>query len=173
MVQKFHRKVIAGIASLSILVTAFGAGSASAQGRHNTQQQRNNGTGQAVAAVVGLAVIGALIAKSNKDKRKSHAKAVAPKVHAAPKVHHQPQAIHGKSSHRHANRRALPAQCLHSFRTKRGTARLFTNRCMHQTFRGTARLPRQCHRQIWTRHGQRSGWSAGCLRNNGYDVAHY
>lgn len=173
MVQNFHRKVIAGIASLSILVTAFGAGSASAQDRRNAPQQRNNGTEQAIAAVVGIAIIGALVAKSRKDKRKSHAAAAAPKVHTAPKAHNQPHVIHGKPRHKHANRRLLPAQCLRSFQTNRGTARLFTNRCMHQTYRGVARLPQQCHRQIWTHRGQRSGWSARCLRNSGYKAARY
>ncbi len=177
MVQHFHRKVIAGVAALSIAITAVGAGTASAQTLNHGGQQRNYGAEQTIAAILGLAVVGAIVAKNRKDKKRDraamqqHAPQYAPAP--APKVHHKRHPVPAHKRPHHAQRLALPAQCLRAFHTDRGVARLFGQRCMHKTYRATARLPHHCHREVWTHRGYRAGWSARCLKHKGFHVARY
>ncbi len=160
MAKTTHRKVIAAIAALSILITGFGAAQAQTQGRDYS-------TERALAALIGLAVIGSIIARNSSDDR------------ITDPVIRKPRAIEARPLPRdlaprgHSARRALPARCLREVRTHRGPARYFGARCMTRSYPLVNRLPARCEQRIRTDRGLRQGWSAKCLRRAGYTLARH
>lgn len=154
MTIQFHKKFISAIAAISILITGVSASQAEA-GQYDAER--------AIAAILGLAVIGAIIAEDRKDDRRDNAVTRhTPQIQARP----LPRDVKRKAS-----RRALPQKCLRSVETRRGSARYFGLRCMEKTFRHVGRLPQACERRIRTDRGVRYGWGARCLRQNGYTIA--
>lgn len=104
-----------------------------------------------IAALVGLLFIGAAIHRSRNNDR-------AP----APDVTQRP---------RDENRwRVLPANCRRDIETRRrGTVRMFTQRCLNNNYRHVNRLPDECHIRVRTENGQRrQGFAARCLRQAGF-----
>lgn len=145
-----HRKFIAAIAVVSILVTGLGAGQAAA---------RDRSAEQALAALLGIAVVGAIIADHRKkDRKKREAARRAEKV--------QPRPLP-----RRANRKLLPPDCLRSFDVGDRRMRLFLTRCLHRDYGSTEALPLHCERRVQTKRGIRRGYAARCMRRQGYQLA--
>lgn len=161
MARFTHRKFISAIAALSILVTGFGAAQAQAGSRDAER---------ALAAIVGLAVIGAIVANNRDDDRHETQRVVRkpPRIEARPLPRDLQPGRHGNH---HASRKELPRACMQEVRTNRGVARYFGARCMSRNYKFVNRLPNQCERRIRTDRGERYGWGAKCLRREGYTLA--
>jgi len=147
MVHAPHRKVIAAVVTAAIVIAGLGASSARA-GEYDTER--------VIAALLGLAVIGAIIADRNKDE------AVPLRDVPALRPRPLPERVH---------RDLLPRRCLRQFQTNRGPLRMFGARCMSRNYSYVGGLPDRCFRSIRTDRGQRKGWGARCLRKQGYRVA--
>ncbi len=159
MKTALHHKVIAGIVTLSILITASSAAPARAD---------QDDVGRALAAILGLAIVGAVIADSKKDKREKVVVHPQPKRHV--KKHPQPH-IKPRPLPRHVNRKLLPQHCLRSFPVQDGHMRGFGRRCLNRHFDYAHELPGRCYREVWTDRGRRGVYSARCLRHRGYQLA--
>ncbi|MEM7520868.1 MAG: hypothetical protein AAF307_07500 [Pseudomonadota bacterium] len=154
-----HRKFIAGITAASLLLTAIGAAPAAAD-RYKTER--------ALAALLGLAVVGAIVHENRKDKDKTRRiNTHRPKTVNTPPVYHP----HPRPLPDRANRKLLPQRCLRSIDTHNGRARFFGQRCLNQHFRFAHRLPRACNYVFRTHRGDRRGYEARCLRDRGYRLA--
>lgn len=174
MAKPRHHRFIGTIAALSILITAFGAAQV---------QARDRSTEQALAAILGLAVIGAIIAKQSDSVPKVEKVVPRPKpIEARPLPRDLSRDLHrdlprnqSRDLHRkHGSaRQALPQQCLREISTKRGPARVFGVRCMDRNYGYVSRLPKHCERRMRTDRGVRYGWEARCLRSEGYRVARH
>lgn len=146
MIFHAQKRFIALVAAAAIAVTGFGAAPA-----------RADDQAAAIAALLGLAVIGAVIADKRKDKKKAV-------THPAPISRPLPPRV---------NRKLLPQHCLRSLATDRGQRRIFGQRCLNRNYKFADSLPRQCHRQVWTDRGWRAGFGARCLRKHGYQLARH
>ena len=154
-----HRKFIAGITAASLLLTALGAAPAAAD-RYKTER--------ALAALLGLAVVGAIVHENRKDKDKApHVSKPRPKtVHNTPVYNPRPRPLPDR-----ANRKLLPQRCLRTLDTYNGRARFFGQRCLNRHFSFAHRLPRACSYVFRTERGDRRGYEARCLRDRGYRLA--
>ena len=149
MTRQTHRPFIAAIAAVAIAITGFSAAPARAG---------DDEVGAALAALLGLAIVGAVIHDKNKDKkRRQVVHAPAPPKPIPPRV----------------NRKLLPQHCLRSFHTHQGKARIFGQRCLNQHYKFARSLPQACHRQVWTDRGWRAGFGARCLNRHGYQLARH
>ena len=135
-----YSKFIATVAAASILITGFSAAPARAN---------QDDVGRALAALLGIAIVGAVIHENKKNKK---------------------QRAHVKPAPRHVSQHLLPGRCLRTFETRRGTARIFGQRCLERHYGFTHRLPQHCERRVWTDRGSRSGFGANCLRKQGYKL---
>lgn len=169
-----YRRFIATIAAASIAITAMGAAPAFAGDRD---------TVRALAAILGVAVVGKIIHDNNKKKRANHQPApvynhprttpprhypprgVQPR-HNPPRYHPQPRPLP-----RHVNNKLLPKQCFQSFDTRRGTIQMFGEHCLQRNYRHVKSLPQNCQYKFGTPNGLRSGFEARCLRDAGYRLA--
>jgi len=170
------RKFIATIAAASIAVTSLGAVPVQAQ-------ERNRSAEQAIAAILGFAIVGKIIHDQNKrnDRAKrqqgQHVKP-APQPRRIEQVQPRPLPRRVERQHsttqkrnRRVNKRLLPRQCFRSFQTNRGTYRGFGNRCLQNNFRHAHLLPQYCKTRIRTDRGPRRVYEARCLRDAGYRLA--
>lgn len=168
-----YRKFIATVTAASIALTALGAVPAFAD---NYRAER------ALAAILGLAVVGAIVHENRKDKKKQPVQ-----VHGKPK-HHGHQGHHGHKNHGYAqnppvyhpeprplpnrvNRKLLPQQCFRSMETRHGKVRYFGQRCLNRNYDFVHRLPQVCNYTFRTHKGDRRGYEARCLRDWGYRLA--
>lgn len=170
-----YRKFIATVTAASIALTALGASTAKA-GEYDAAR--------AVAAILGLAVVGKIVHDKHQD-RKNHDQQVtrhapAPVYEPARPRYKQHQQRNGYGAHQpeprplphRASRKLLPGQCLRSFETnRRGTVRMFGERCLQRNFEYSHRLPQHCQTRVRTSQGKRYGYEARCLRNAGYRLA--
>jgi len=151
MARRIHRTVIAGVSALAIAITALGASRA---------QASDLKTEPALAAILGLVVVGALIASQRDADR-------------TPKVVTRDGPDHGIAPRplpRRAQRKFLPADCLRVVQVGRGREeRVFGGRCLRQSYAFADSLPRRCAQSLGQRHGGRpTVWNARCLRHHGY-----
>lgn len=158
-----YRKFIATIVAAAVGLTALGASPAFAD--------RDDDLARALAAVLGVAVIGSIIHDNRKKKKARH----APRQQYQP-AHNPPRVrdhghIQPKPLPRKVRRKLLPQHCLRSFDTRRGTVRMFPRRCLERSYSFVHRLPGHCATQIRTHRGHRIGWEARCLRQSGYRLA--
>lgn len=166
-----YRKFIAAVAAASIALTAIGAAPAAAGDRE---------TANAIAAILGLAVVGKLIHDRNERKKDRYKQQTYHKpVHKQlkqnyhtptynPPTYHQPKP---RPLPKAASRKLLPKQCFRSFDTYQGKVRMFPTRCLNRNFDFAHRLPRQCEYVFDTPRGDRRGYDARCLRDRGYRLA--
>ncbi|WP_299683921.1 hypothetical protein [uncultured Tateyamaria sp.] len=147
MILRIQKHVIATIAAVAIAVTGFSAAPARAG---------DDEAAAAIAALLGLAVIGAVIADKRKDK-KERREVSRPR---------DPRPLPPRVS-----RKLLPQECLRSFHTDHGKRRIFGQRCLRHNYGFVNSLPRQCHREFYTDRGWRQGYSARCLNRHGYQLA--
>lgn len=158
-----HQKFIGTIAAISIIITGFAAAPARAN------DQNLNG---ALAALLGIAVVGAIIHEKKKDKKRSRAQV----VHKEPQkktydARTQTRHIKPRPLPRRLSARLLPGQCLRSYETTRGAMRIFGQRCLEQNYKFTHSLPQHCERRVRTDRGMRFGYAARCLNRQGYELA--
>lgn len=177
-IDLMSRKFIATIVAASIAVTGFGAAPARAD---------DDDVRRALAAILGLAVVGAIIHESKKDDhvvtrhkprtvynppRPRHAHPKPRPRHAAPAPRHiQPKPLPRHIRPHHTNKLVLPAKCFRSYDTRRGTYRGFGKRCLNQSYRFVSSLPQRCLFTFRTAKGRANGYEARCLRNAGYRLA--
>lgn len=186
-----HRKFIALVAATSIAITALGALPAAAGERD---------TARAIAAIVGLAVIGKVIHDRNKKKKERRVHTYQPEtpVYEYDSRHRHGQANHkhrhGDTYHRHsgkahrppryepphvqprplprkANRKLLPKSCFRNFDTSRGSVQMFSRRCLKKNYAYVPSLPSRCEYIFSTTKGDRRGYEARCMRDAGYRLA--
>ena len=177
-----HRTLISTVLAASLAVTSLTTTSAQAGDRD---------TAGALAAIAGIAVLGAIINDRN-DRKRTQAQTVTRAqpykrndvfTHVEPRRidrhvqprridrHVQPRRIDRHSQPRRANRKLLPGQCLRSLHTRQGKVRMFGARCLHNSFTHANRLPSECGIRVRTNQGPRRGYEARCLRNHGYQLA--
>ncbi len=149
-----HRKFIATIAAAAIGITSLGATPAAAD---------NDDAARALAALLGIAIIGAVINDSRKDDHVTRDRIYRP--HHPIKPRPLPPRV--------GNRKLLPAQCLRTFRTDHGKINGFGSKCLGKSYRHVNALPRSCAVRFRDQHGYGRGWSAQCLRRNGYQLARH
>ena len=154
MVLRIQKRFIAVVAAVAISVTGITAAPARAG---------NDDAGKALAALLGLAIVGAIIADQRND-RKDTKKTVIKPVH--------PPLI-SRPLPKRVNRKLLPQDCLRSFHTDRGKARIFGQRCLQRNYQYVNSLPHDCHRSVYTDRGWRQGYGARCLNRYGYQLARH
>lgn len=158
-----YRKFITTIAAASVALTALGATPAFAD--------RDDDLGRALAAVFGVAVIGAII-HDNKKKKKAHRvqRREHQPAHTPPRIRDRTY-VDPKPLPRKVRRKLLPQHCLRSFDTRRGSVQMFPRRCLERSYSFISHLPQQCATRVRTDHGRLGGWDARCLRQSGYQLA--
>ena len=65
-------------------------------------------------------------------------------------------------------RHVVPSACMRVNKSGHGPRRYFGRHCLNKNMRHAGRLPNGCLSNIWTNRGQRTVYSARCLRNNGW-----
>ena len=158
------RKFIATVVSAAITVAVIG----------NAPARADDSLARALAAIVGVAVVGAVIQNQLEDdrneKRASKNRSGVRPAH----LHHRDRVINRaqqrKTPHR-ANRWLLPGDCLRSFNTGYARYRVFGKRCLEQTWGATGQLPNACKVKFRSNSKNRVGYGARCLRRAGYQLA--
>jgi len=169
-----YRRFIATVTAASIAITAFGALPARAD--------NNNDAARALAALLGIAIVGKIIHDNKKDKEvRRHPKKVDRYPHKQyghieqrPRnrvQRHDRWDLQPRPLPRRVNRKLLPGKCFNSHQTRNGRVQMFGRNCLENNYRHVDRLPRQCFTKIRTRHGKRRGYEARCLRDRGYSLA--
>lgn len=155
-----HRKFIGIIIAAALAVTTIG----------NAPARADEKLLGALAAIVGIAVVGKVIHDRNQRKRVEPAtrNAVkAPPVHRNNRVYDlKPRALPQR-----ANRKLLPGDCLRSADTRQGRVRYFAQRCLERNFRHADRLPQDCAIRLRGQSRHKRGYDARCLRDEGYQLA--
>jgi hypothetical protein len=169
-----YRRFIATIAAASIALSTVGA----------PAYAGNRDTTRALAAILGLAVVGKIIHDNNKDKKQAqqhqrrdsdtHRPAHKPprytqKQHQPQYNQHKPQA---RPLPRNVDNKLLPGNCFNSYKTRQGRVQMFGSHCLNNSYHFANRLPRQCLSVFSTPRGNRRGYEARCLRDRGYRLAH-
>lgn len=165
------RKFISVLCAAAVGVTAFSAAPARAD---------DDDLARALAAVLGVAILGKIIHESQKDDAPKVTRRYDPKPEYRS---HQPRHVerdHGRiqprdlprrvqrDTRRRVDRRLLPGQCLRSHNTQLGRIVMMGKRCLEANYRFSNRLPQACAQRIRTHEGKRQGYDARCLRQNGY-----
>ncbi|MEO9516818.1 MAG: hypothetical protein ABJH45_07855 [Paracoccaceae bacterium] len=151
-----HRQFIAVITATSIAITAFAA---------QPTRAGNDDVARTLAAIAGIAILGAAI-KNSHDKKKErvvqHSHPVKPKVHR----HVQPRPLPKR-----VNRKLLPQHCLHNFRDRHGNFPAFGRNCLSKNYGFPNSLPQHCARSVRANRGYYTVYGARCLSQNGFQIA--
>ncbi len=153
-----HRRFIAAITAVSIAITAFAAAPARAGDEE---------VARALAAIAGIAILGAAI-KSSRDKKKARAKQHV--YHAPPKVHRH---VQPRPLPKRVNRKLLPQRCLRNFRDNYGSFPAFGRKCLRKNYGALNSLPQRCERSVRTDRGYRTVYGARCLSRKGFQLARH
>lgn len=155
MTSAIHRKFISAVAGLSIAITGFAAAPARA----------DEDVARALAAIVGLAIIGAAIKDARDDDKARKT------VRKKPVVRHR-QHVTPRALPKRVNRKLLPQRCFRTFSNRNGqNYAAFGHRCLSNHYTHVNSLPRQCLREAYGQRGLRTVYGARCLRNQGYQLA--
>lgn len=147
-----HRKFISLIAGASILITGFAAAPARAG---------DDDVARALAAIVGIAIIGAAINDSRRDDR------------TQPVIRHG-RHVEPRPLPRRVHRKLLPRHCLRTYSSRRsGDFTAFGRKCLRNNYAQTKSLPQNCLREVRAKRGRHFAYGARCLRNQGYRSARY
>lgn len=159
-----YRRFIATITAASIAITALGAVPAVAGERD---------TARALAAILGIAVVGKIIHdKNKKDRAQEHRSQPQEPRHVKQPPRYGQAPVHPRPLPNRVNRKLLPGECLRSFRGYNGKVRMYGSRCLRNNYRFVQSLPRRCLYTFDTSRGDRRGYDARCLRRDGYRLAH-
>lgn len=171
-----YRRFIATVTAASIAITALGSVPARADERD---------VARALAAILGIAVVGKIIHDKKKDKERAVARQRAAPIYETQRVrpryveprhvepsHVEPRHVEPRPLPRHVrNNKLLPKQCFRSYDTRRGPVRMFGRKCLKNNFRHANSLPKHCKVRVNTYNGKRNGYQARCLRDAGYRLA--
>lgn len=157
-----YRKFIATISAAAIAITATGATPAFADDRD---------AARAIAAILGLAVVGKIIHDKNKRKDHAHHHQSPPRKKAHQPPRYNQGDLHPRPLPRRVDRKLLPGKCLRSYRTTHGKTRMFGRKCLRNNYNHVRSLPRHCLYVFDTPRGDRRGYEARCLRREGYRLA--
>lgn len=159
------RKFIGYVAVMALAVTVIGS----------RRAQANDDLATALAALVGVAIVGSIIADNlDDDEKASNHRSKAParvRDHANPRGHRTYRHVSPNHTPRRASRHLLPGDCLRSFDTRNGRQRIFESQCLRTQYSFTNTLPRSCGVTVRAHHKQRRGYDAGCLGRAGYKLA--
>lgn len=171
-----HRSFIRLVVAASLAITGIGVAA-------GPVRADNDDTARALAAILGIAIVGAAIHNSNKDK--GHVTRHKPQItyhnHSIKRHKHHKQHQHVQRNDRYyedvrprhqSRNQLLPGHCLRSWKTRDGRMRVFGKRCLENNYRHTASLPDRCFRRARTHEGVRKGYAARCLSRHGYQLAH-
>lgn len=158
------RKFIAAIAGTAIAVTAFGTAPARA----------DDDLFRALATIAGIAIVGKVI----KDRLDEDNNGVVyrndyyyPYVYTPPRNNNVTRRVEPRSLPRSVQRRLLPGDCLRSWNTSDGRARVFGKRCLQKNYAYNNSLPRSCEVKLRVNNKKLKGYDARCLRREGYQLA--
>ena len=144
MSRKFMAAVVAGAVAFSLI----GASPSFAGSRERDK---------ALLGLAAFVLLGAALADvSTEHKRHDHAA-------------HEP--VRARPVPPQQRKKTLPRACLRVVNTRGQSIRFLGQRCMQNSYRWTAQLPRNCSVKLWTRQGQRRGYAPQCLRQYGFRLA--
>lgn len=165
-----HRKFIAAIVGAALAVTAIGSAPARA----------DEDVARALAAIVGLAIVGKVISDKiddDKDKKKNRVS----------RGYYDDRYDYVRPSNRYYNdgirrveprplprrveRRLLPGDCLRSYRANDRRYRVFEKKCLKRNYSYAKSLPSRCEVKFRSHNKKRRGYDARCLRDRGYQLA--
>lgn len=147
------RKFIALIAGTAIALTTFSA----------PARADSDDAAKALAALLGLVVVGKIISDRNDDKRYNVHKAPRP-IQPGPKPRPLPPQV---------NKKLLPQHCFRTFNAQHRQVRGFGAYCLQRNYRFAHTLPRRCAVQVQTRRGWGWAYGARCLNERGYRLARH
>lgn len=161
------RRFIATVVIAALTVTAIG----------NAPARADEALGRTLATIFGAAIVGAFINEKLDDDKKN--KVVTRRYSrndatAWSKKHSTDQVIRRVGPRplpRRVKQKLLPGNCLRSFDTRNGRARVFGKECLEKNYNFTRNLPHACAVKFWTHKKNRQGYDARCLRNQGYLLA--
>ena len=162
------RKFIATVVNAALLVTAIG----------NAPARADEDLARLLATVVGVAIVGAVIKNKldddddGKRDRVTRQRSFPDGIirQATPRSDAIRRVDQGAFARR-GNRFLLPGNCLRSFQTNDGRARVFGKQCLKQNYAFTSDLPRACKVKFRANGKKRQGYGARCLRRSGYQLA--
>lgn len=168
--RSLHRKFIALVAGLSIVITGLSVTPAAAD---------RDDTARALAAILGLAIIGGVIHNSRKDKdtvtrQNSYRQDTYRQDTYRPDRRHTYQPAHPRPRPlppRADTRKLLPQACLRTFQTRQGKVNGFDDTCLNRNYRYANSLPQACELRFRNQYGYGLGYDARCLRQQGYQLA--
>lgn len=113
---------------------------------------------KALAAIIGIAVVGKIIKDAKDDKKKVTRRRPLPPLEPRP----MPDLVDDK---------LLPPHCLRTFDTYDGAKHMFGRRCLEKHYFFAQYLPDRCLRYLDTFNGFREAYAPRCLRRKGYSLA--
>ncbi|WP_227269904.1 hypothetical protein [Roseobacter weihaiensis] len=161
------RRFIAIVVGAAVAVTAIG----------NAPARADDDVARALAAIVGLAVVGKVISDRLEDD--NYGDVITRRydnrdIYAAPSLRRPDSMIRRVDPRplpRRVAKRLLPGHCLRSFDTRDGRYRIFGKRCLERNYDYTRSLPRACKVSFRANQKKRHGYDARCLRHEGYQLA--
>lgn len=152
--QHLTRGFIAPLLVGALTLTSVTATPAFAGQRNQNNNDDINGL---IAALVGLAVVGAVISNNNDDHRGRRPR----------------DGGGGWDGHRVNPKFQLPRKCLRKFKTQHGRQKFWGKRCLKRNFKYARSLPRSCRDTIVARNNQgiyvaRKVYRPRCLKQAGY-----
>lgn len=154
------RRFIGCVAAAALMITAIGSRAA----------QADEDLATALAALVGVAIVGSIIAdRLDEDDKKVVTRRVDDSTRIkGDRVYRN---VTPRPLPRRANRNLLPGACLRSFESRDRRHRVFEKRCLKRQYGFTSSLPRSCSVSIRSNDERRRGYDARCLRRAGYKLA--
>lgn len=149
---------ITSVVTLS-LTLALTPAAANSNPHHYRQSETNQDVATFIAALFGLAALGAILSDDDEDKKYTH----------RPKRVHKPKVQKPKRP----KFKRLPSQCLRRHNTQFGKVRYWGEYCLRQNGVRVANLPRQCANSAVVRNQKgkyvaRKVYEPSCMRANGY-----
>lgn len=169
---KLHMRFIGAVAAISIALTGLAAAPAKA----------DDDVAKILAALAGIAILGAVINDRRHDDQVRHQPQPRVKPYAQPrhKPRHKPRAH--KRDHRYVDpaprplprRFVLPSRCLRTVPLRNGQrVNAFGQGCLNKHYRFSNSLPRQCARADRGKNRVIYSYGARCLKNAGYKLARH
>ncbi|MEP1522374.1 hypothetical protein [Ascidiaceihabitans sp.] len=153
----FHKKFISTVAAVSIALTAFSAAPARAG---------DDDVAKVLGALVGLAVLGAIINDKRHDAEAQH--------QPRPRVHNPRRPYTNPAPRPLPRRFVLPNRCLRTVPLRNGKRiNAFGQGCLNNHYRHVNSLPRHCARADRSKNRVIHSYGARCLQKAGYKLARH
>ncbi len=178
-----HRKFIALIVALAVVVTGVSASQARAQDNRNL-----------LGGLAALALLGAAVHHYSKDEKKKNTRPVTRNVYQEHHHHYQPRHTqkvykkkhkkHHAHKQRHYNqypvrplpkrvaRYDLPQRCLRTFQNYSSRHPLLGPKCLNKHYKHARSLPHQCKVGFWNGKHVKRAYEPACLRQHGYRIVY-